>query len=34
MFHDIEERCKIWKKSNLCFLKWHEEFDKFLQAEE
>ena len=25
--------CKIWKKTDLCFPKWHEKFDKFLQAE-
>ena len=29
IFHDPEERCKIWRKTDLCFQKWHEEFDKF-----
>ena len=24
-----EEWCKIWSKTDLCFLKWHEEFGKF-----
>ena len=24
-FHDIEELCKIWRKSDLSFGKWHEE---------
>ena len=30
MFHDSEEWCKIWRKTNLWFGKWHEEFGKFL----
>ena len=29
MFDSTEDWCKIWRKSDLCFLKWHEEFDKF-----
>ena len=29
MVHDIEEWCKIWRKTNLWFGKWHVEFDKF-----
>ena len=28
IFHDTEERCKIWIKTNLWFRKWHEEFGK------
>ena len=33
MFDGTEDWCKIWRKSHLCFQKWHEEFDKFSQAE-
>ena len=29
IFHDTEEWCKIWRKIDLWFEKWHEEFDKF-----
>ena len=29
MFHDTEESCKIWRKTDLGFRKWHEEFGKF-----
>ena len=29
MFHDNEESCKIWRKTDLWFGKWHEEFGKF-----
>ena len=29
IFHDIEESCKIWRKTDLGFGKWHEEFIKF-----
>ena len=29
MFHDIEESWKIWRKTNLWFGKWHEQFDEF-----
>ena len=29
IFHDIEEWCKIWKKTDLLLGKWHEEFGKF-----
>ena len=28
-FHDTEEWCKILKKTDLWFGKWHEEYDKF-----
>ena len=28
-FHDTEGWCKIWKKTNLWFGKWHEEYGKF-----
>ena len=28
-FDGTEDWCKIWKKSDLCFLKWPEEFVKF-----
>ena len=27
-----EDWCKIWRKIDLCFPKWHEEFGKFSQA--
>ena len=29
MFHDIEEWCKIWRKTYLLLGKWQEEFGKF-----
>ena len=29
IFHDTEELCKIWRKTDLWFGKWHEEFSKF-----
>ena len=29
IFHDTREWCKIWRKTDLWFEKWHEEFDKF-----
>ena len=29
IFHDTEESCKIWRKTDLWFGKWHEEFGKF-----
>ena len=28
-----EDGCKIWRKTDLCFPKWHEEFGKLSQAE-
>ena len=28
-FHDNGEPCKIWRKTDLWFGKWHEEFGKF-----
>ena len=29
IFHDTREWCKIWRKTDFCFQKWHEEFAKF-----
>ena len=29
IFHDTEEWCKIWRKNDLWFGKWHEEFGEF-----
>ena len=29
MCHNTEEWCKIWRETDLCFEKWHEEFDEF-----
>ena len=29
IFHDTEESCKIWRKTDVWFGKWHEEFDRF-----
>ena len=29
IFHDIEEWCKIWRKTDLWFGKWNEEYGKF-----
>ena len=29
IFHGTEDWCKIWRKTELQFGKWHEEFDKF-----
>ena len=28
-FHDIEEWCKIWRKTDILLGTWHEKFDKF-----
>ena len=28
VFDDTEDWCKIWRKTDLCFQKWHE-LDKF-----
>ena len=33
MSGSTEDWCKIWRKTDLCFQKWHEEFGKFSQAE-
>ena len=33
IYHDIEEWCKIWSKSDLRFQKWHEEFSKYALVE-
>ena len=33
MFDGTEDWCKRWRKTDLCFQKWHEEFGKFSQAE-
>ena len=30
IFDGTEDWCKIWRKTDLCFQKWHEEFSKFL----
>ena len=30
IFHDTEISCKIWKKTDLRFGNWHEQFGKFL----
>ena len=29
IFHDTEEWCNIWRKTDLWFEKWHEKFGKF-----
>ena len=29
IFHDTEELCKFWRKTDLWFEKWHEKFGKF-----
>ena len=29
MFHDTEEWCKVWRKTDSWFQKWHEEFGEF-----
>ena len=29
MFDSTENWCKIWRKTDFCFQKWHEEFEKF-----
>ena len=29
IFHDTEEWCKIWRKTDLWFGKWHDEYGKF-----
>ena len=28
IFHNTDEWCKIWRKTDLWFGKWHEEYDK------
>ena len=33
MFDSTEDWWKVWRKTDLCFSKWHEEFGKFSQAE-
>ena len=30
MLNDTEDWCKIWRKTDLFFQKWHDEFGKFL----
>ena len=30
VIHDTKESSKIWRKTDLCFQKWHEEFSNFL----
>ena len=32
MFDSTEDWCKIWRKTELCFPKWYEDFGKFPQA--
>ena len=29
IFNDTQDSSKIWRKTDLCFLKWHREFGKF-----
>ena len=29
MFHGAEYWCKVWRKTDLCFHKWHKKFGKF-----
>ena len=29
MYHDTEEWCQIWRKADLLFQNWHEEFGEF-----
>ena len=29
IFHDMEQWCKIWRKTDLWFEKWHQKFGKF-----
>ena len=29
IFHDTKEWCKIWRKTDFFFQKWHEEFETF-----
>ena len=33
VFVGTEDWCKIWRKTNLCFPKWHDKFGKLSQAE-
>ena len=32
IYHDTQESCKIWRKTDLWFRKWHKEFIKFPPA--
>ena len=29
MFDGTEDWCKLWRKTDLCYLKWNENFGKF-----
>ena len=29
IFHGTREWCKSWRKTDFCFQKWHEQFEKF-----
>ena len=29
MFDGTEDWCKIWRETDVCFQKWHNEFSKF-----
>ena len=29
LFDDIQDWCKVWRKTDLCFQKWHDEIGKF-----
>ena len=33
MFDGNEDLCKTLRKTDLCFLKWHDELENFSQAE-
>ena len=33
MYDVTEDRCKIWRETDLCSRKWHKKFGKFSQAE-
>ena len=29
MFNETQDWCKVWRRTDLCFQKWHEEFGQF-----
>ena len=29
MVDDTRDWCRVWRKTDVCFQKWHDEFDKF-----
>ena len=32
IFDETQDWCKVWRENDMCFQKWHEEFDHFYQS--